>query len=79
LYSIRCNYKTCGTAVLYLEKPSKSSNHLELFDFVTEFQPAENDERLDSFDIFPVTDLRKQKEKEKKSISQKTSIRFLKN
>jgi hypothetical protein len=31
---------------LYLEKPSKSSNHLELFDFVTEFQPAENDERL---------------------------------
>ena len=65
---------------LYLEKPSKSSNHLELFDFVTEFQPAENDERLDSFDIFPVTDLRKQKRKKKKeylseninSISQKT-------
>ncbi|OJX32634.1 MAG: DNA helicase UvrD [Chryseobacterium sp. 36-9] len=65
---------------LYLEKPSKSSNHLELFDFVTEFQPAENHERLDSFDIFPVTDLRKQKRKKKKeylseninSISQKT-------
>lgn len=65
---------------LYLEKPSKSSNHLELFDFVTEFQPAENDETLDSFDIFPVTDLRKQKRKKKKeylseninSISQKT-------
>ena len=65
---------------LYLEKPSKSSNHLELFDFVTEFQPTENGEKLDSFDIFPVTDLRKQKRKKKKeylseninSISQKT-------
>jgi hypothetical protein len=57
--------------LFYLEKPSKSSNHLELFDFVTEFQPAENHERLDSFDIFPVTDLRKQKRKKKKSISQK--------
>ncbi|MFC4686762.1 UvrD-helicase domain-containing protein [Epilithonimonas pallida] len=65
---------------LYLEKPSKSSNHLELFDFVTEIQPTENGEKLDSFDIFPVTDLRKQKRKKKKeylseninSISQKT-------
>ncbi|UQB67246.1 UvrD-helicase domain-containing protein [Epilithonimonas zeae] len=65
---------------LYLEKPSKSSNHLELFDFVTEFQPTENGEKLDSFDIFPVTDLRKKKGKKKKeylseninSISQKT-------
>ncbi|GGG54638.1 UvrD-helicase domain-containing protein [Epilithonimonas arachidiradicis] len=65
---------------LYLEKPSKSSNHLELFDFVTEFQSTENGEKLDSFDIFPVSDLAKQKRKAKKeyiseninSISQKT-------
>ncbi len=52
---------------LYLEKPSKSSNHLELFDFVTAFQPVENGEKADSFDIFPVSELRKQKKKEKKS------------
>ena len=65
---------------LYLEKPSKSSNYLELFDFVTEFQPTENGEKLDSFDIFHVADLTKQKRKAKKeylseninSISQKT-------
>ena len=65
---------------LYLEKPSKSSNYLELFDFVTEFQPTENGEKLDSFDIFHVADLTKQKRKAKKeylseninSISQNT-------
>ena len=64
----------------YIEKPSKSSNNLELYDFVTQFQPTENGERLDSFDIFPVSDLKKQKKKEKKdyqseninSISQQT-------
>lgn len=50
----------------YIEKPSKSSNNLELYDFVTQFQPTENGERLDSFDIFPVSDLKKQKKKEKK-------------
>lgn len=51
---------------LYLEKPSKSSNHLELFDFVAEFQPTENGEKQDSFDIFPATDLKKQKKRIKK-------------
>jgi len=51
---------------LYLEKPSKSSNHLELFDFVAKFQPTENGEKQDSFDIFPATDLKKQKKKQKK-------------
>ncbi|WP_312206449.1 UvrD-helicase domain-containing protein [Epilithonimonas hominis] len=64
----------------YIEKPSKSSNNLELYDFVTQFQPTVNGERLDSFDIFPVSDLKKQKKKEKKdyqseninSISQQT-------
>ena len=64
----------------YIEKPSKSSNNLELYDFVTQFQPTENGERLYSFDIFPVSDLKKQKKKEKKdyqseninSISQQT-------
>lgn len=64
----------------YIEKPSKSSNNLELYDFVTQFQPSENGESLDSFDIFPVSDLKKQKKKEKKdyqseninSISQQT-------
>jgi len=64
----------------YLEKPSKSSNNLELYDFVTQFQPTENGEKLDSFDIFPVSDLKQQKKKEKKeylseninSISQQT-------
>ena len=50
----------------YLEKPSKSSNNLELYDFVTQFQPTENSEKLDSFDIFPVSDLKQQKKKEKK-------------
>ena len=50
----------------YLEKPSKSSNNLELYDFVSQFQPTENGEKLDSFDIFPVSDLKKQKKKEKK-------------
>ena len=64
----------------YIEKPSKSSNNLELYDFVTQFQPTENGESLDSFDIFPVSDLKKKKKKEKKdyqseninSISQQT-------
>ena len=64
----------------YIEKPSKSSNNLELYDFVTQFQPTENGESVDSFDIFPVSDLKKQKKKEKKdyqseninSISQQT-------
>ena len=64
----------------YIEKPSKSSNNLELYDFVTQFQPTENGESLESFDIFPVSDLKKQKKKEKKdyqseninSISQQT-------
>lgn len=46
---------------LYLEKPSKSANHLELYDFVTQFQPVENGEALDSFDMFPVGSLIKQK------------------
>jgi len=50
----------------YLEKPSKSSNNLELYDFVSQFQPTENGEKLDSFDIFPVSDLKKQKKKDKK-------------
>ncbi len=46
---------------LYLEKPSKSANHLELYDFVTQFQPVENGGALDSFDIFPAGNLSKQK------------------
>jgi len=50
----------------YLEKPSKSSNNLELYDFVSQFQPTENGEKADSFDIFPVPDLHQQKKKEKK-------------
>ena len=50
----------------YLEKPSKSANNLELYDFVTQFQPVENGEKRDSFDIFPVSDLKQQKKKEKK-------------
>ena len=64
----------------YIEKPSKSSNNLELYDFVTQFQPTVNGERLDSFDVFPADNFRKQKQKEKKdyqseninSISQQT-------
>ena len=64
----------------YIEKPSKSSNNLELYDFVIQFQPTENGERLDSFDVFPADNFRKQKQKEKKdyqseninSISQQT-------
>lgn len=50
----------------YIEKPSKSSNNLELYDFVSQFQPTENGEKLDSFDIFPILDLKQQKKKEKK-------------
>ena len=66
----------------YLEKPNKTANHLELFDFASQFQPLENGEKIDSFDLFDVTaeSLKKQKRKEKKeylseninSISQKT-------
>ncbi len=66
----------------YLEKPNKSANHLELFDFASQFQPVENGELLDSFDVYEVSteSLKKQKIKEKKeyvsenitSISQKT-------
>ncbi|MCG2794049.1 MAG: UvrD-helicase domain-containing protein [Weeksellaceae bacterium] len=66
----------------YLEKPNKSANHLELFDFASQFQPVENGELLDSFDVYEVSaeSLLKQKIKEKKeyqsenisSISQKT-------
>ncbi|SDE98718.1 UvrD-helicase domain-containing protein [Epilithonimonas hungarica] len=50
----------------YLEKPNKSANHLELFDFVTQFQPAENGEKQDSFDVFETSaeSLKKQKGKE---------------
>ncbi|SHK01371.1 UvrD-helicase domain-containing protein [Epilithonimonas mollis] len=50
----------------YIEKPSKSSNNLEFYDFVTQFQPKENGEPSDSFDVFPVSDFKKQKNKEKK-------------
>ncbi|MPS73508.1 MAG: DNA helicase UvrD [Chryseobacterium sp.] len=52
----------------YLEKPNKSANHLELFDFVTQLQPTENGEKPDSFDIFETSaeSLKKQKRKEKK-------------
>lgn len=66
----------------YLEKPNKSANHLELFDFASQFQPVENGELLDSFDIYETSaeSLIKQKIKEKKeylsenisSISQRT-------
>ncbi|QIY83629.1 UvrD-helicase domain-containing protein [Chryseobacterium sp. NEB161] len=52
---------------LYLEKPGKTANHLELFDFVMQFQPAENGEAQDSFDIFPTTDLRKKKIKQQQN------------
>lgn len=66
----------------YLEKPNKSANHLELFEFASQFQPTENGELLDSFDVYETSSesLKKQKRKEKKeylsenisSISQKT-------
>ncbi|MDP9956523.1 ATP-dependent exoDNAse (exonuclease V) beta subunit [Epilithonimonas hungarica] len=50
----------------YLEKPNKSANHLELFDFATQFQPTENGEKQDSFDVFETSaeSLKKQKVKE---------------
>ncbi|WP_312825071.1 UvrD-helicase domain-containing protein [Epilithonimonas sp.] len=53
---------------LYLEKPNKTTNYLELLDFVTQFQPTENGELLDSFDVFETSteSLKKQKRKEKK-------------
>ena len=66
----------------YLEKPNKSANHLELFDFASQFQPVENGELSDSFDVYKVSpeSLMKQKRTEKKeylseninAISQKT-------
>ena len=66
----------------YLENPNKSANHLELFDFASQFQPTENGELLDSFDVYETSaeSLIKQKRKEKKeyqsenisSISQRT-------
>ncbi|KFC19811.1 UvrD-helicase domain-containing protein [Chryseobacterium sp. FH1] len=66
----------------FLEKPNKSANHLELFDFASQFQPTKNGELLDSFDVYETSaqSLKKQKRKEKKeylsenisSISQKT-------
>ena len=51
---------------LYLEKPNKSANHIEIYDFVSQFQPIENGEKADSFDIFSSSDYRKQKIKESK-------------
>lgn len=53
---------------LYLEKPNKTTNYLELLDFVIQFQPTENGELLDSFDVFETSteSLKKQKRKEKK-------------
>lgn len=56
---------------LYLEKPSKSGNHLEIFEFVQQFQPAENGEKQDSFDVFPTSpnSLKKKKRKEKKDFA----------
>ena len=66
----------------YLEKPNKSANHLELFDFASQFQPVENGELSDSFDVYKVSpeSLMKQRRTEKKeylseninAISQKT-------
>lgn len=48
---------------LYIQKPSKSANHLEIFDFVNQ----KNTENMDSFDFFQVNDnqLKKQKKQEK--------------
>ncbi|RRQ47032.1 UvrD-helicase domain-containing protein [Chryseobacterium sp. SC28] len=63
---------------LYLEKPNQTTNHLELFDFAKQFQPAENGEKLDSFDVYEVSPerLKKQKQREKKE-SKSQSIRSI--
>lgn len=61
---------------LYLQKPNKSSNHLEIFQFVNQF----NSENQDSFNIYlvPENELRKEK-KERKKEHQTIAISSLKN
>ena len=61
---------------LYLEKPNKSSNHLEILDYIQTKRPAtESREEENEFDLYPVTEveLRKQKSKTKKNV-EKLSI-----
>lgn len=51
---------------LYIQKPNASTNHLEIFDFINQY----NTENLDSFDLFKVDEkqLLKQKRKEEKQL-----------
>lgn len=60
---------------LYLEKPSKSSNHLEIIDFINTKKPVTNDEESGSFDLYPIeeSELKKQIHKTKNSV-EKLSI-----
>uniref|UniRef100_UPI0028ABDC24 UvrD-helicase domain-containing protein n=1 Tax=Soonwooa sp. TaxID=1938592 RepID=UPI0028ABDC24 len=64
---------------LYLEKPNKSANHLEIIDYINAKRPSNNNEEHDFFDLYPIeeSDLKKQKHKTK-NIVEKLSITALK-
>lgn len=64
---------------LYLEKPNKSANHLEILDFIETKKPVSaNDEAVNEFDLYPIdeSDLKKQKYKPKNTV-EKLSINAL--
>lgn len=62
----------------YLEKPNKSSNHLEIYDFIEPKIPMNNaGEKLSSFDLYEVSDAVLQKQKvEKKPKFKTVSVNF---
>lgn len=53
---------------LYLQKPSKSNNYLEIFDFISTKKP----ENLDEFDLYPEVENSFKKQKNKQQESRKT-------
>ncbi len=64
---------------LYLEKPNKSANHLEIIDYINAKRPSTDNEERDSFDLYDIeeADLKKQKNKTK-NLVEKLSITALK-
>ena len=61
---------------LYLEKPNNSTNHLEILDFVNQF----NHHNTDSFDLYPISENELKKQSKKQKIQHQTmSVHILQN
>lgn len=77
MFTICCHYPTCGTTFLYIQKPNKTANHIEIYNFLMQNNPK----GLDSFDFFEIQEhqLRKQVVTKKKSLRRKVFHLSIKN